>query len=170
MCANSRSTSLDTIDRTILQILQRDARNATAVEIAKEIDVSDGTVRNRIEKLEQRGIIEGYAPLINYEEAGYQLQIQITCSARIVKREQLTKKALEIEGVVEVQELMTGRENIQVTAVAPKQKDLTRIAKALDELGLEVESEELLRHHYFRPFNHFGAEDVDGENDDTYDI
>lgn len=170
MCASSESTSLDRIDRTILQILQRDARNATAVEIAKEIDVSDGTVRNRIEKLEQRGIIEGYAPLINYEQAGYQLQVQITCTTRVVKREQLAKKALEIEGVVEVQELMTGRENIEVTAVAPKQKDLTRIAKALDELGMEVEREELLRHHYFRPFNHFGVEDVGRERDGTYDV
>lgn len=123
MCASSGYTPLDDTDRAILQLLQRDARNTTAVEIAERVGVSDGTVRNRIEKLEAEGIIEGYVPIINYERAGYQLEIRIRCTARIVEREALTKEALGIEGVVEVRELMTGRGNVEVTAVAPAHDD-----------------------------------------------
>lgn len=151
-------------------MLQRDARNLTAVEISERLDVSDGTIRNRIENLEENGVIEGYTPIINYEKAGFQLEIKIRCSARIVEREELAEEALQIEGVVEVEEIMTGRNNIVVTAVAPEHDDLTRIAKTLNELGLEIESEELLRHNYFRPFNHFGAKDVSEDLDGAYDL
>lgn len=168
MGASSEYTPLDKVDRGILQLLQRDARHLTAVQMAEPLGVSDGTVRNRIDRLEQRNIIEGYAPLINYERAGFPLQVKIVCSARIVDREQLAQEALQVDGVVEVQELMTGTENIEVTAVAPEHDDLTSIATSLDEMGLEVESELLLRHHYFRPFNHFGTEDV--AEDGTHEV
>lgn len=169
MCASRDHTPLDEIDRAILQILQRDARNATAVDISEPLGVSDGTVRNRIENLEEQGVIEGYTPLINYEKAGYQLQIKIDCTAPIVERHELAGEALEVAGVIEVDEIMTGRENVIVTAVAPRHDDITRIAKELDALGLAIESEQLLRHHYFRPFNHFGTEDV-GDADVAYDL
>jgi DNA-binding Lrp family transcriptional regulator len=160
MCASPEYTPLDEVDRAILQLLQRDARNLTAVDIAEHTGVSDGTVRNRIEKLEKRGVIEGYAPMIDYEMAGYQLERRIECTAPIVERESLTKEALQIEGVVEAHEIMTGRRNVEITAVAPRHDDLTRIAMSLHEMGLAVESEELIRNHYWRPFNHFGTANV----------
>ena len=169
MCASPEYTPLDDVDRAILQLLQRDARNLTAVDIAERVGVSDGTVRNRIENLEERDIIEGYAPMIDYERAGYQLQIRIMCTAPIVDREDLAQRALQVEGVVEVHEIMTGRLNVEVKAVAPEHDHLTRVAKALDEMGLEVESEELIRHHYLRPFNHFGTEDVSEDDGDESD-
>ena len=160
MGESSETAPLDNVDRAILQLLQRDARYATAVDIAEKAGVSDGTVRNRIAGLKDREVIEGFVPLINYAEAGYPLQIKIRCTARIINREELAREALTREGVISVEEIMTGRKNIEVTAVA----------KALDELGLEIESEELIRHHYFRPFNHFGTEDVSGDAKSTYEI
>lgn len=170
MSAPSEIPPLDDVDRAILQLLQRDARNATAVEMAEAIGVSDGTVRNRIENLEQRGVIQGYVPTVNYERAGYPLELQISCTARISERAELAKEALQIKGVVEVGELMTGRRNVQVMAVAPTHDGLTEIAVALDELGLDVENEELVSHHYFRPFNHFGVEDVSEGRDATSEV
>ncbi len=170
LCASPEHTPLDDVDRTILQILQRDARHATAVDISERIDVSDGTVRNRIQALEERGVIEGYIPMINYEQAGFQLQVRIMCTAPIEQRHELAKEALQIEGVVEVHEVMTGRRNVQVAVVAPRHDDLTRAATELSDLGLDIESEELIRHHYFRPFNHFGVADVSEGEEGTYDV
>lgn len=169
MPASDDYTPLDKVDRAIIQLLQRDARNQTAVEIAEAVGVSDGTVRNRIESLERRDIIEGYVPVVHYENAGYQLEIQFHCSSQIVDREKLAGKALQIEGVVQVLELMTGSANVEITAVAPKKDDVTRIARALDELGLAVEEEKLIRSTHVRPFNHFGTEDISSEMDGTYD-
>lgn len=168
MCARSEYSPLDEVDRKILQLLQRDSRHATAVDLADRIAVSDSTVRNRIENLEQAGVIEGYAPIINYEAAGYQLQIRITCTASIVEREQLAREASHLEGVVQVREVMTGHNNIEVVAVAPHNDDITRVACELDDMGVEIESEELIRHQYFRPFNHFGAADVSDDSDGTH--
>lgn len=160
MAISHEHSPLDEIDRAILQMLQRDARHTTAVEIGEAIGVSDGTVRNRIEQLEKNGIITGFIPTIDYEQAGYQLQICIECTARIVDREDLAHQAREVEGVIEVREKMTGKRNVEVQAVAPEHDDVTTIARELDELGLEIENEDLLRDHYHRPFNHFGTADI----------
>jgi hypothetical protein len=66
---------------------------------------------------------------------------------------------------------MTGEGNVEVKAVAPRHEDLTRIARTLDGIGLAVESEELIHHHYFRPFDHFGTDDVSGdEAEAVYDV
>lgn len=108
--------------------------------------------------------------MLDYERAGYQLQIRFVCTSRIVDREQLAREALQIEGVVEVNEIMTGNSTVEVEAVVPR-NDVTRVAKTLDEMGLEIESEDLIRHHYHRPFNHFGAEDVSTDADDgVYEV
>jgi DNA-binding Lrp family transcriptional regulator len=44
-------------------------------EIAEEVDVSASTVRNRIDRLEEAGVIEGYYPKINYERANFPLHV-----------------------------------------------------------------------------------------------
>ena len=157
-------TPLDEVDRAILQWLQRDARHSTAVEISEAVGVSDGTVRNRIENLEREGVIEGYIPLINYEAAGYQLQVRVMCTAPVTERERLAREALRIEGVIEVRELMTGNKNVEVTAVPPKSEDVTHIAETLSELGLEVETEDLIRQHFIRPFSYFGPHEMPEED------
>lgn len=154
---------LDEIDRGILHLLQQDARNYTPVEMARQIPVSDGTVRNRIDALENEDIIEGYVPTLNYEAAGFPLKIVFSCTARIPERADLAQQALQIEGVIRISELMTGRENVRITAVATHTDDITQIAHRLDALGFEVESEELMRHEYVQPFNHFGQDAVEGE-------
>jgi Lrp/AsnC family leucine-responsive transcriptional regulator len=50
---------LDDIDRTILDLLQRDARMTNAA-IAAEVGLTAPSVFERIRKLEQRGVIRGY--------------------------------------------------------------------------------------------------------------
>ena len=156
MCARSEYPPFDDVDRGILQLLQRDARNLTAVDISERVGVSDSTVRNRIRHLEERDIIEGYVPMIDYELAGYQLQVRILCTAGIVERGDMAREALEKEGV-DIHEMMTGRRDVEMTAVVPRPDDPTALAKELVEMGLDIESEELIRHHYFQPFNHFGT-------------
>lgn len=72
---------LDGVDRGILHLLQEDARHLASVDTAKELDVSDGAVRNRIEKPEAAGVIEGYVLTVTYEAAGFPLKIGFSCTA-----------------------------------------------------------------------------------------
>ncbi|ADP13632.1 Lrp/AsnC family transcriptional regulator [Achromobacter pestifer] len=50
---------MDTLDQNLLGLLRADARMSVAT-LAKKLDVSRGTIDNRIRKLEERGIIRGY--------------------------------------------------------------------------------------------------------------
>jgi DNA-binding Lrp family transcriptional regulator len=50
---------VDDLDREIVAILRRDARTPFT-EIASELDVSEGTVRNRVERLVEDGVIERF--------------------------------------------------------------------------------------------------------------
>ncbi|WP_265108610.1 Lrp/AsnC family transcriptional regulator [Halosolutus halophilus] len=151
---------LDDLDRRIVHSLQQDARKTSASEIAERAGVSASTVRNRIRNLEETGILTGYRPEVNYEKASYQLQTLIVCTAPIPDREALAKKALEVSGVVAVREIMTGTENVHVEAIGSDGDDLSRIGRDLDELGLEVVDEDLIRNEYECAFYGFDVEDV----------
>ncbi|NJF24066.1 Lrp/AsnC family transcriptional regulator [Thermococcus sp. Bubb.Bath] len=63
---------LDTLDRSILRILQEDGR-ASYSEIARRIGVPESTVRLRVKKLVERGVIRKFAALINPFKAGYSI-------------------------------------------------------------------------------------------------
>ena len=51
---------IDAIDAEILKILQSNARTSNA-EIARQVDFAPSAVFERIRKLEERGVIEGYS-------------------------------------------------------------------------------------------------------------
>jgi Lrp/AsnC family transcriptional regulator, leucine-responsive regulatory protein len=55
---------IDSIDATIVNILQSNARTSNA-EIARQVDLAPSAVFERIRKLEERGVIEGYSARIN---------------------------------------------------------------------------------------------------------
>ena len=53
------TTSMDELDREILNILRRDARTPYT-EIAEEVGTSEGTVRNRVDRMTSDGVIERF--------------------------------------------------------------------------------------------------------------
>jgi len=147
--------SLDEVDRGILYALQRDARNTTISEIAGQVDVSASTVRNRIEQMEESGVIEGYYPKINYERANFPLHVLFVCSAPADQREELAATALDAPGVVDVREMLTSQRNIYVESVATDTRDLTEITNGLATMGFEIVSSEIITNHYTRPWAEF---------------
>ena len=62
---------------------------------------------------------------------------------------------LEIQGVVDVREMLVGRRNIYVEVVGTSTEDITRITDTLHESGVTVESSEILRARHIQPFDHF---------------
>lgn len=149
---------VDEIDRRILYHLVRDARNTSAPTIAEEVDVSPGTIRNRIRQLEDAGIVRGYHADVDYERVEGRLTNIFMCTVPIPERERLAHRALDVHGVVNVRELLAGRRNLHVTAVATDSDDLTRVARELSELGAEIEEENLIQTEHFHPYHEFGPE------------
>lgn len=150
---------LDEVDRRILFRLMEDARDTSAPDIAEEVNVSAGTIRNRIHRLEDLGIIRGYHAGVDFELAAGKLTNLFVCSAPVSDREKLAKQVLEIPGVVDVRELMAGQRNLHVTAVGDDMNDITRISRAIEALGIEIEDEDLVQRHYERPYHYFGPDD-----------
>lgn len=44
--------------------------------MTEQLPVTDQTIRNRIKGLEAEGVIEGYVPLINYQNADFSIRLQ----------------------------------------------------------------------------------------------
>ena len=161
---------LDNIDRGILHLLQVNARNTTAQEIAEKTGVSASTVRNRIEQLEADGVIVGYHPELDYEKANLPLQVLFIVTAPPTKRSEYVEKLMDIKGVVDVRETLTGRRNIHVEVIGTSTSDITRMTDAVHDLGLEIDSSEIMKQRQVQPFNHFHyegelvGEDADGKD------
>ena len=149
---------IDDVDRAILYALQEDARNMSSGDIAERTSTSDSTVRKRINHLEASEVIKGYSADVDYQQAGYPLRMLLFCTASIPERGDLIPKILEIDGVVSVQELVTGEENLLVTAVGESDSDITPVAQALLDMGLTVADEVLVRSHETTPFGKFDSE------------
>lgn len=148
------SSPIDAVDREILYQLQQNARKPIT-EIADAANVSDNTVRNRIESLEEDGVIEGYQVNVNYDRAGVQHHYLFVCSARVSKRDDLAREAGQHNGVVEIVTLMTGKYNVYIYATSTEKDGITDIASDLDELGLEIEREHLIKSQDRRHFEGF---------------
>ncbi len=78
-----KEKALDDIDKNIIRILQEDARTSYR-EIQDSLGISIGTIHNRISKLRDYGIIEGYTLKLNNVKLGYKLTflIRINCDGK----------------------------------------------------------------------------------------
>ena len=65
---------IDTISWLILEELQYNSR-IPLTEIAKKIGTSSPTVSERIQKMEDAGIIKGYETKLNLEKIGYPMRV-----------------------------------------------------------------------------------------------
>lgn len=163
---------LDSVDRRILYQLQQDARRTSSSDIAEKLDLSPSTIRTRLDKLETSGIIRGYDVDIDYDLAGYPLYTKIICTAPVPERDSLANQAREIHGVTAVREIMTGERNVYVNAIGEDHDDLNRVSEEIDNIGLHIVDEQLIRDEFVCPYHGFlDRDDIprSGEREDTED-
>ena len=150
---------IDTVDEQILYYLTDEARHTSAPDIAAEVDVSAPTVRNRIRRLEEAGVIRGYHADVDYQQVGGRLTNHYVCSTGNRDREEMAQRVLDIPGVISVREIMSGKGDLRITVVGDDTDDLTRIAQGITSLGVEIDDEDLVHRKYFRPYAPFGPRD-----------
>lgn len=143
---------LDDVDRQLLNLLQSDAR-FSAIELAEQIGVSDNTVHNRMDRLQEAGVVTGYTTSVDLDRAGLRLYFHFTCTASISERSTVAEQAMELPQVLEVTELMTGQENLQIKAVGVQDDDITHVAERLDQLSLTINDENLIREEHVQPID-----------------
>jgi Lrp/AsnC family leucine-responsive transcriptional regulator len=72
------SHTIDEIDAKILELLQRNGRMQRS-DVAEEVDLSISAVSERMRKLEERGVIEGYTAQVDAKR----LRLDITAFIRV---------------------------------------------------------------------------------------
>ncbi|MDS0282621.1 Lrp/AsnC family transcriptional regulator [Haloarcula onubensis] len=148
---------IDTVDERILYYLTEEARHTSAPDIAEQVNRSAPTVRNRIRRLEEAGVISGYHAHVEYERVDGRLTDLLVCSTSATERQELAQRVLDVAGVVNVREIMSGKGNLHIKVVGEDTDDLTRIAQDIAALGIEIDDEDLVHREYFRPYAQFGS-------------
>ncbi|MDY8135882.1 Lrp/AsnC family transcriptional regulator [Aquimarina sp. 2201CG5-10] len=67
---------VDDLDRKIIDILKKNSRESY-VEIGKQVGLSPSSVRERIQKLEDYGVITGYAVQLDHKKLGFGIEVLI---------------------------------------------------------------------------------------------
>lgn len=154
---------LDRTDMGILYLLQRNARDTTTEEIGEEVGLAASTVASRIRQLENTGVIRDYRPTIDYRAAGFDQHVLVVGTVPSDEREDVVERTIDVEGVVNVRELMTDEENVLVELVSDSQQATERRIADLSDLGIGICRTELLTRELNRPFAHFGEQFTDGD-------
>lgn len=149
---------LDNVDKGILFLLQENPRTNTTADIGEKVGVSSSTVGNRINKLEERGIITGYHPTINYEKAGLDHHLLVIGTIPLEDQDATADDVMDVSGVVSVRELLSNNGNISIELVGRSRADIKSSISRLDAVGVEVERTEIMKTERVQTFDHFGQE------------
>jgi Lrp/AsnC family transcriptional regulator for asnA, asnC and gidA len=130
---------VDTINKKILSLLQKDAR-MTYKEIANELQRSETTVRDRIKAMEDAGIIKGYTTLIDKEGLGLDFYAMVLANPPTLSDlDAVTKKITKIANVLRVYQI-AGTHKLAIFIVAPSFKALKELlTRRLGPLGIKDE-------------------------------
>lgn len=107
---------LDETDRAILRILQEDARTPFS-EVARQIDMSSATVHDRVSRMEEAGVIEGYHANVDSREVGYGVGAFVGLRVEQGREEDALERLREMEQIREIH-LTTGEYDVMLRAYA----------------------------------------------------
>lgn len=91
---------LDSIDKKIIQILQKNARTPIK-DIAREVFLSSPAVSSRIERIEKANIISGYHAQINFLLLGYHIKAFINLEVEPNQKKEFYPFIEKIPNVIE---------------------------------------------------------------------
>lgn len=119
---------IDSIDRRILQALQRDGRISNA-QLSEEVNLSASACHRRVQRLEKEGWISGYVALLNPRKMGRPTTVfvEITLSGQADEVLDAFEKAVaRVPDVLECH-LMAGTADYLLKVVAGDTEDFARI-------------------------------------------
>ncbi len=135
--------SIDRLNWKILKCLQENSRMSN-VAIGRRVGISSPAVSERIKKMEDAEIIQGYTTFISPFKAGYQLKALITMRAFMGMLKPFLEKVKTYDEVVNCYRI-TGNENFVIEVVLKNQKHLETFIDQLIIYG-ETKTQIVLSH------------------------
>ena len=124
---------MDALSWKILKCLQENARQSNA-EIGRVVGISSPAVSERIKKMEDVGVINGYKTIVSPYEVGYQLKAIITIRAFMGKLKPFLTKVKSFDEVLNCYRI-TGNENFVLEVMLKNQKHLEQFIDQLISYG-----------------------------------
>lgn len=140
---------LDEIDIRILNLLQQDARMGIS-KIGRIVGLSDSPVSNRIEKMEEAGIIKRYVTLLDREKTSRPVMVVLLVKLKDPNTNLFAEFEAMVSAMPEVQSclLISGNWNflLNVTAATPQAYAVWIMEKILcHQFIADVESAYLMK-------------------------
>lgn len=122
---------VDDTDLEILEHLKNDGR-ASFSEIADKMDLATSTIAGRVQRLQEKDIITGFNPSIDYEKLGFELTAMIAVKAeadRVVETAEKLESNTRVISFFEV----TGDTDMIVISRFLDRKDMNNFLKQLQQ-------------------------------------
>ncbi|MGZ4913974.1 MAG: Lrp/AsnC family transcriptional regulator [Halobacteriota archaeon] len=128
---------IDEMNKKILFLLQQDGR-MTYKDIAKAINRSESTVRDRISIMEDEGVIRGYSAIIDRSKVGLNCCARVHAKSPLEELDTLSKKLGELENIFQIDHV-SGDHNIRFTVAASDYSQLKRVMNSqISNLPLDI--------------------------------
>ncbi|MFC6269694.1 Lrp/AsnC family transcriptional regulator [Frigoriflavimonas asaccharolytica] len=135
--------SLDAIDKKILDFLVANTR-MPFTEIAKQMDVSAGTIHVRVKKMEDAGIILGSSLNIDYSKLNYHFTAFIgILLTKSNKTQDVLQHLTTIPNVIEAS-VISGKYNIFCKVKARNTQDAKSIIYQIDDIPDVMRTESMI--------------------------
>lgn len=121
--------SIDRLDVELLEMLARDARTGV-VELASTLGISRNTVQSRLRRLEDGGLVTGYRPVVDLQQAGIATQAFIGLEVQQGRLSSIFDALAAIPQVLEVH-ITTGREDLLVRVATQTQAGLQELIEQI---------------------------------------
>ncbi|MCT4631160.1 MAG: Lrp/AsnC family transcriptional regulator [Firmicutes bacterium] len=124
---------MDSTDRKILEILQRDAR-ISMKDLGKEVALTSPAVTERVKKLEDSGIITGYKAIVNPKKLKKHIRALINVGLKVTNHKAFLQLASEENTIIECHHL-TGDDCMQIKVIVEDTEELERLLDKIQAIG-----------------------------------
>lgn len=136
---------IDDLDKRILEIMKKDSR-CSYVDIAEQLGVSEGTVRSRVHKMTEDGVIRGFTIRTSSKNVKALVEVGIAVNT---DTEEIARRMSEYEGVTEVFEV-TGDQDIIAIVDVESTQNLNEIIEKVRKYDnvLSTRTRLILKEHF----------------------
>ena len=120
-------SGLDELDQKILALLVENARYSYS-EIGEKLGYSRVAIKNHVDALEKRGVIEGYTTIINPQKLGSAVSCYFEIETLPDTLWEVTEILRQNETITQVYRV-TGKDKLHVHAVAASSEEMERLIR-----------------------------------------
>jgi len=137
---------LDAIDLQILRLLQENAFTSYE-EVGSSVGLAESTVRYRVKKLQELGVILGFTCVVDLRKLGYDLMVFANIDAEAGKEKLAAQKLTRMPNVIglfaasgssDLISIVVAKNNEELSQIAEKIRSLREITKISFSIALKT--------------------------------